>query len=362
VRAGERVALVGPSGSGKSTLLGLIQRFHDPTQGRVTIDGHDLRELSETSLRSQFGVVLQDSLLFDTTIRENIRLGRPQARDDQVEAASRAAELHALVVALPDGYETRVGELGRALSGGQRQRVAIARALLRDPAILLLDEATSALDPQAAAAINATLRRLEGGRSVINVTHSLFSVSHCDRIFVIADGRLQAEGRHEELLARAGVYQELWRKQSGFSVSETGDEASLEPARLRRIPLFETLDDALLLPLSQRFGSERLPAGRVVFEAGDHGEKLFLIVRGSVEVRPADGRPPVVLDAGDHFGELALLDGTPRNATLTTRSACLFLTLPRQQFSELLRHAPQLRASIERVATARRAAAQRGAA
>ena len=213
IPAGETVAIVGPSGAGKSTILSLITRLYDVTAGAVTIDGHDLRQVTQDSLRAQIGVVLQETFLFNTTVRENIRLGKLDATDAEIEAAARAAEIHDLIVSLPQGYDTPTGELGGLLSGGQRQRIAIARAILREPTILILDEATSALDPATEAAIIATLERLARKRTVLVVTHRLAAVQHADRIFVVDSGCVVEEGRHHELLDRRGLYHELWWKQ-----------------------------------------------------------------------------------------------------------------------------------------------------
>ncbi len=213
IPAGETVAIVGPSGAGKSTILSLITRLYDVTAGAVTIDGHDLRQVTQDSLRAQIGVVLQETFLFNTTVRENIRLGKLDATDAEIEAAARAAEIHDLIVSLPQGYDTPTGELGGLLSGGQRQRIAIARAILREPTILILDEATSALDPATEAAIIATLERLARKRTVLVVTHRLAAVQHADRIFVVDSGCVVEEGTHHELLDRRGLYHELWWKQ-----------------------------------------------------------------------------------------------------------------------------------------------------
>jgi ATP-binding cassette subfamily B protein len=212
IPGGTSVAIVGPSGSGKSTVLNLLMRFYDPTSGTVAFDGHDLRAHTQDSLRAQIGAVFQESFLFDVSVRENIRLGHPAATDEEVERAARAAELHEAILALPDGYDTRVGERGGRLSGGQRQRVALARAILRDPAILVLDEATSALDPSTEAAIHGTLERLSKGRTVISVTHRLTTVVNADRILVMKDGRVAEQGTHRELLNKKGAYREMWRE------------------------------------------------------------------------------------------------------------------------------------------------------
>jgi ATP-binding cassette subfamily B protein len=223
---GEFVAFVGPSGSGKSTLLNLLLRFYDPLRGSISIDGHDLRDVTQESLRSQIAVVFQENFLFNTTIRENIRMADPQATDREVEAAAAAAEIHDFIDSLPQGYDTQAGERGGRFSGGQRQRIAIARAILRNPAILILDEATSALDPASEAAINATLARLARGRTVISITHRLSSIMTADRIFVLNHGRLVESGRHEELLAFDGVYRRMWLKQRGGVATEAESRAT----------------------------------------------------------------------------------------------------------------------------------------
>jgi ATP-binding cassette, subfamily B, bacterial len=206
---GSRAAIVGPSGSGKSTILNLILRLYEPVGGSVTIDGYDLRKVTRESLLSQIAIVFQESFLFNTTIRENIRLSKPEASDADVEAAARAAEIHDFIESLPLGYDTNAGERGSLMSGGQRQRIAIARALVRDPAILLLDEATSALDHATEAAILATLRRAAAGRTVISVTHRLSSAVDADMVLVMAGGELVEAGGHE-ILRR--LWNEPWSR------------------------------------------------------------------------------------------------------------------------------------------------------
>ena len=214
VAAGETIAIVGPSGAGKTTMMALLQRFHDPSAGRILVDGRDLRSLKQRSLRRQIGVVLQDSLLFDESVRHNIAYGRPEATMGEIEAAARAANAHGFVSRLPEGYDTVVGERGNRLSAGERQRIAIARSLLKNPAILVLDEPTSALDAESEALVQEALARLMRGRTSFVIAHRLATVVDADRILVLRDGRIAEQGRHAELVARGGYYASLVRKQT----------------------------------------------------------------------------------------------------------------------------------------------------
>jgi ATP-binding cassette, subfamily B, bacterial len=209
VAAGERVAIVGGSGSGKTTAAMLVSRFYDPTGGAVLVDGHDVRTVRLDSLRSQVGMVFEESFLFSDTVRANIRYGRPEATDEEVEAAARAAHADAFIAALPAGYDTVVGERGLTLSGGQRQRIALARAVLSDPRILILDDATSAVDANTEEAINASLRELMAGRTTLLVAHRRSTLRLADRIVVMDGGRVLEEGSHEELVERSAAYRTL---------------------------------------------------------------------------------------------------------------------------------------------------------
>jgi ATP-binding cassette subfamily B protein len=213
VAPGETVALVGPSGAGKSTVIHLLQRFYDPDRGGVTLGGTDLREMSREAFRARMALVPQDPVIFAASARDNIRFGNPDATDAQVEAAARAAAAHDFLAALPDGYDTYVGERGVMLSGGQKQRIAIARAILRDAPILLLDEATSALDAESERAVQDAVARLAEGRTTIIVAHRLATVKQADRIVVMQDGRIAAEGTHDQLVAQGGLYARLARLQ-----------------------------------------------------------------------------------------------------------------------------------------------------
>ncbi|WOH78937.1 ABC transporter ATP-binding protein [Bradyrhizobium sp. BEA-2-5] len=225
LNVGKRIAIVGPSGSGKSTLLNLILRLYVPDEGRVTIDGVDVRKVTLDSLRRSMAVVFQENMLFNMSIRENIRLGKEGATDAEVEEAAKKAEIHRYIMSLPQRYDTPVGERGDTLSGGQRQRIAIARAIIRNPSVLLLDEATSALDQTTEAAINRTLLKIAKGRTMIWSTHRLTSVVEMDEIIVISGGRAIERGSHEELLARNGVYRKLWDDQGHLTHDEDDADA-----------------------------------------------------------------------------------------------------------------------------------------
>lgn len=214
VAPGEHVAIVGPSGAGKTTVASLAARLYDPDAGSVRIDGTDLRKIRRASYRRFLALVPQDTILFSGTVRENIRCARPDATDEEVVEAARAAHAHEFISALPQGYDTELSALGYNLSGGQRQRIAIARALLRQPSVLILDEATSALDRESEAAVQESLERLMAGRTTVIIAHRLSTIRGADRIVVMLDGRVVEEGTHEELMAARGVYHRLYRAQA----------------------------------------------------------------------------------------------------------------------------------------------------
>ncbi|MEQ8266402.1 MAG: ABC transporter ATP-binding protein [Parvibaculum sp.] len=229
VPAGHTVALVGPSGAGKSTILNLVPRFYDPTSGRVTIDGQDVREVTLGSLRAASSLVTQEPFLFDDTIRANIAYGTPGATEAEIEEAARNAAAHEFILALPRGYDTTVGEAGFKLSGGQRQRIAIARAMLKNAAILLLDEATSALDTASEMQVQSALARLMKGRTTLVIAHRLSTIKHANTIYVVDGGRVVEQGNHDELVAKGGLYAELSRSQ--FIEEAAPEAAATDDAR-----------------------------------------------------------------------------------------------------------------------------------
>ena len=210
---GQIIALIGATGSGKSTLINLIARFYEPTEGRVTIDGHDTRDVALNSLRSQISFVMQDTILFAATIRQNIRFGRPDADEAAIIQAAKDAQAHEFIMAMPEGYDTRVGERGVTLSGGQKQRLAIARALLVDPRILILDDATASVDNKTERLIQQALDRLMAGRTTFVIAHRLDTVRRADLILVLDEGRIVAQGTHEELLETSPLYRQVYALQ-----------------------------------------------------------------------------------------------------------------------------------------------------
>ena len=223
VEPGQAIALVGPSGAGKSTMAKLLLRFYDPTAGHILLDGYDLCDVTLESLREQVAVVLQETLVFDGTIRENIAFGRPGATEAEIEAAARLADVHEFIASLPEGYDTSVGQKGRRLSGGQRQRIAIARAMVRDAPLLLLDEPTTGLDGETGWRILGPLRRLMDGRTTIVISHNLLTVRDADEILVLDQGRIVERGRHDDLLGAGGTYA---RRYHAFAAEGIADAAS----------------------------------------------------------------------------------------------------------------------------------------
>jgi ATP-binding cassette subfamily B protein len=226
IPAGTSCAIVGPSGAGKSTIARLLYRFYDPTSGRILIDHQDIADVKQKSLRSAIGIVPQDTVLFNDTIGYNIGYGRGDASEDDIEKAAKGAAIDRFIAALPQGYESMVGERGLKLSGGEKQRVAIARTLLKDPPILVLDEATSALDSRTEQAIQETLDRVARSRTTIMIAHRLSTIVNADQIVVLDNGRVAERGTHDELLEANGLYADLWQRQAAERLAEEVAEAA----------------------------------------------------------------------------------------------------------------------------------------
>jgi len=355
---GTYVAFVGPSGAGKSTMLNLLMRFYDPTAGFIAIDGHDLKAVTQDSLRSRMGVVLQENSLFNISVRENIRLGRPDASEDAIVEVARAVGLHDFIASLPHGYGTLAGEYGVRFSRAQMPRLALARAMLRDPEILLLDEATSVLDPADELEVGRLIRSLTKGRTLISVTHRLSTTADADHIFVFDEGRIVEQGSHYELIAANRVYAGLWRKQAGFTFSADGTHVDVDAQRLKAFPILETLDGDQLAELAPFFATDTFPPGRDIVRQNDPGDKFYIIARGKVEVwrteeQSGSTRRVAVLQDGDFFGEITLITGFPRTATVRTVTSCTCISLARGQFNRMIDRFPDLRRRVSEVALQR---------
>ncbi len=355
---GTYVAFVGPSGAGKSTMLNLLMRFHDPTSGFIAIDGHDLKAVTQDSLRARMGVVLQENSLFNVSVRENIRLGRPDASEDAIVEVARAVGLHDFIVSLPHGYGTLAGEHGVRFSRAQMPRLALARAMLRDPEIMLLDEATSVLDPADELEVGRIIRSLTKGRTLISVSHRLSTTADADHIFVFDDGRIVEQGSHYELIAANGPYAGLWRKQAGFRFSADGTHVDVDAQRLKAFPILDSLDDDHLAELSPFFATDTFPPGREIVRQNDPGDKFYIIARGKVEVwrteeQSGSTKRVAVLQDGDFFGEITLITGFPRTATVRTVTSCTCISLTRGQFNRMLDRFPDLRRRVSEVALQR---------
>jgi subfamily B ATP-binding cassette protein MsbA len=223
IAPGEVVALAGLSGSGKSTIAALVPRLYDPKSGVVRLDGHDLRDVTQESLRAHLGTVPQDTTLFHGSVRDNIAYGRPDAADDQVREAAKRANAENFILELPQGYDTQVGERGCRLSGGQRQRIAIARALLRDPKVLILDEATSSLDAESERLVQDALDTLMQGRTTLIIAHRFATIWRANKIIVLEHGRIVEDGTHTELLAKKGLYNKLYQMQADIGGTDNSE-------------------------------------------------------------------------------------------------------------------------------------------
>jgi ATP-binding cassette subfamily B protein len=359
IPAGTNVAIVGGSGSGKSTVVNLLLRFWDPDEGRVLIDGKDLRDVTLASLRGQIGLVFQDTYVFNTTVRENIRIGRSEAKDAEIVEAAKAAQIHDIIERLPQKYETILPGGTGGLSGGERQRLAIARAVLRNPRILVLDEPTSALDAHTEAEILETLAELKQGRTTISITHRLSLAAASDHILVVDQGQLVEQGSHAELVRAGGHYQGLYEEQTGYVTAEAASRPEVDLARLRTVPLLSGLSPEALGALVGRLSVERYAAGEEVVRQGDPGDRLYIINRGGAEVLVGNGqgeRRVNTLRDGDYFGEIALLAGVPRTATVRATAPTQLYSIGQADFQALLQREPGIRQTIQETVAGRRAA------
>lgn len=358
VKKGSYVAFVGPSGSGKSTLLRLLMRFHDPDGGIVTIDGHDIQGVTQTSLRARMGLVLQENFVFDASLAENIRLGKPDTSEAAIAEIAEIAGIAGFASTLPDGINTNGPASGIRRDGEAMQRLALARALLRNPDLLLLDEVASALDAAQENSLNSTLRTLTKERTVVSATHRLSSAADADYIYVLNEGSVVEEGSHFELMAKDGFYAGLWRKQAGFRFSADGSHVDVDAERLKQFPILENLPIDVLADLAPYFATETFPAGRNIVCQNDPGDKFYIIARGKVEVwrteeHSGETSRMAVLQDGDFFGEITLITGFPRTATVRTATVCTCISLGRGQFTRLIDRFPELRRELSEIAVQR---------
>ncbi|MBB5046074.1 ATP-binding cassette subfamily B protein [Rhodopseudomonas rhenobacensis] len=344
-----RVMVVGPSGSGKSTILRLIENQFSPGSGHVRFNGVDLRLLGEEQVRSLISLVPQDTMLFQTSVRENIRMGKRDASNAEVEAAARAADIHAIIMAMPDGYDTNVGEAGNKLSGGQRQRIAIARALLHDPQIMLLDEATSALDSASRVAVEATLRKVTAGRTVVAVTHDLTQCEHADLVYVVKAGRMVESGTHKMLLAADGVYADLWQRSVIAAADGTLPRDQLLD-RLRKRPILKDVPADFVERLLANMTVETVGPDTVLIEDGKPADRLIFIAQGEAQqsMRLSDGTfmAVEVLEAGDAVGEYAALENAEEFTRVVTRKDCHLLTIDAAALRALIAEDPAIEQRI----------------
>lgn len=350
IEPGQAVAFVGPSGCGKSTVMALLLRIYRPQKGQVLFDGIPSNLITEESLRANTSVVPQQAILFDATIRDNILVGDPDASEDDVIDAAKAANVHHAILAKPEGYYTRVSASGGKLSGGERQRIATARAFLRDAPIMLLDEATSALDPASEEVVNKSVSRLAGRKTIAAVTHRLASAVNFDQIFVMKDGRIVERGTHRELLALDGLYRQLWDKQQGINLDGEEGKPVVTAERLAKVPFLAQCQKQTLEELAGLFVVEQHREGTDVFHQGDPGEKFYIVAHGRLEVVVEDTRgnanAVATLVDGDFFGELALVKNQPRAATIRAVTDSWCLVLARQHFHKLLSAEPTVKDSI----------------
>lgn len=357
IPAGSKVAIVGASGSGKSTIINLLMRFWDPQKGRILFDGHDIRDVTLVSLRGQIGLVFQETFVFDTTLRENIGIGRLTATDDEIVAAARGAQLQSYLGSLPQGFDTVLGEQGVRMSGGQRQRLAIARVLVRDPRVMIMDEPTSALDAATEAGILETLGEVAKGRTTISITHRLSLAASADRIYVIDQGQVVEQGPHAELVQAGRMYQKLYETQMQYATGGAA-AAAIPEERLRAVPLFSELSPDVLTLVAGQLRPERYGPGQDVIRQGEPGDRLYVIDQGEVDVIVSNGqqRRVATLSVGDFFGEMALMSTRPRVATVRTATTTSLYSLDHADFQALLEGNPEVKQAITETVAGRASA------
>lgn len=341
---GMSVALVGGSGSGKSTVISLLLGFEQPSHGRVLIDSAPLSSLNLAQWRRQIGVVFQDTFIFNASVAENLRIAKLDATQAELEQAAKLAGLHQVILDLPKGYASQLGEGRISLSGGQRQRLGIARALLRKPEVLILDEPTSALDIATEQQLQKTLEQICTKRTSLWVTHRLEQAARCDYVMVLDQGRILEAGSHQALLDYQGQYASMWRKQAGFSFQ--GASAKISVERLAQISLFSGLGSEILTIIAESFASQTAHAGELLVQQGDVGDRFFMIARGMVEVyrvgESGSEQSLAILSDGDSFGEIALLAERPRTANVRAMLETTLLSLSKAQLDRLIEQAPSL--------------------
>ncbi|MBA2369149.1 MAG: ATP-binding cassette domain-containing protein [Candidatus Protochlamydia sp.] len=342
-----QVAFVGSNGSGKSTLINLLLNFYTPSSGSIEINGINLEQLNKEDLYKVIGYVSQEAQLFDTTIKENIRLGKPNATDQEIEIAAKKAELDHAIHLMPNKYQTVVGFRGSRLSGGQKQRVALARALIRSPEILLLDEITASLDPVSEAAINKTIEEIAKDCTVIVVAHHLACVMNADCIYVLDQGAIREFGTHQQLLDKKGIYQGMWNKQNGFIEGKL-DSILISIERLKKIPLFFGIPEDSLELIRHQLRMITYPKNMVIYRHGDIGDMFYILIRGSIEIIKVDKEQKKsweVLEDGDYFGERSIAS---RTATAMTITPCLVLAFSVFDLNSIIDLNPLVRERLEK--------------